>query len=41
MKNLISLRDWSGEHIEHVLQLAAEIKKIQLRLRMQWHSVRF
>ena len=27
MKNLISLREWSGEHIEHVLQLAADIKK--------------
>ena len=27
MKNLISLREWSREHIEHVLQLAADIKK--------------
>ena len=27
MKNLISLREWSGEQIEHVLQLAADIKK--------------
>ena len=27
MKNLISLRDWSGERIEHVLQLATDIKK--------------
>lgn len=27
MKNLISLREWSGEHIENVLQLAADIKK--------------